>query len=54
MELPLGNPGRRVAGMGDSGGELFLRCSEGFGRKGYGLIGRGFGTFSIEGSYCAP
>ena len=42
--------------MGDSGGELFGKsCSYfyvaavAFRGKGDGLIGRGFGTFSIEG-----
>ena len=61
MELPSDHPGRRGAGMGDNGGELFRKiCSyfyvagEGFGGKGDGLIIRGFGTFPIKGFDYAP
>ena len=52
MELPPGNPGGRVASMGDSRGELFSeKCcyfwvaGEGIGGKRDRLIGRSFGTF---------
>ena len=55
-ELTPDNPGGWVAGMGDSGGELFNKsccyisvAGEGFGGKGDGLIGRCFGTFLIRG-----
>ena len=55
MKLPPENPGGRVADMRDSGGELFCKsfccfdiAGERFGRKGYGLIGRSFGTFPIK------
>ena len=61
MALPPGNPGGRVAGMGDIEGELFSKsccyfyvAAEGFGEKGDGLIGRGFGTFPIKGFNFAP
>ena len=47
MELPPDNPGGRVAGMGDSEGELlskicgyFYVAGEGFRGKGDALIGR--------------
>ena len=60
-ELSLENPGRQVTGMGDSGGELFSKsccyfyvAAEGFGRKGDGMIGIGFGTFPILGFDYAP
>ena len=55
MELPPDNPGGPVAGMRDSGRELFSKsccyffvAGEGFGGKGDGLIGRGCGTFPIN------
>ena len=55
MEQTPDNPGRRVAGIGDSGGELYSKsccyfsvAGEGFGGKGDGLIGKGFGTFPIK------
>ena len=52
----LDNPGGQVAGMRDSGCELFNKCcyylfvvGEGFREKGDRLIGRSFGTFPIKG-----
>ena len=49
------NLGRRVAGMGDSGGELFSKsccyfsiAGEGFGGKDDGWIWRGFGTYPLD------
>ena len=60
-DLPLDNPGRWVAGIGDRGGELFSKsccyfyvAGEGFVEKGDGLIERGFGTFAIKGFNDAP
>ena len=61
MDLPPHNPGGRITGMGDSGGELFSkRCcyfyvaSEGLGGNSEALIGRSFGTLSIEGFNYVP
>ena len=55
MKLPPENPDGRVAGMEDSGAELFSKsccyfyvAGEGFGGKGNGLIGRIFGMFPIR------
>ena len=54
-EPPLDKPGGRVTGVGDGRGELFNKMfcyvsiiSEKFGREGDGLIGRDFGSFSVE------
>ena len=54
-EFSLDNPGERVAGMGNRGGELFSKScyyftvvDEGFGIIGDELIGRGFSTFVID------
>ena len=57
--LPPDNPGGWVTGMGDRGGELYSKnyfyvAGEVFGGKGDGLIGKGFGTFPIEGFDYAP
>ena len=61
MEFSPDNPGARVTGMRDSGGELFRKsccyfyvADERFGRKCDGLIGRGFGTFPIKGFDYTP
>ena len=61
MEFPPDNPGGRISSMGDSGGELFSEsccyfyvAGEAFGRKGNGLIGRGFGTFLKKGFDYVP
>ena len=55
MKVLPDNPGGLVAGMRDSGGELFSKsccylyvAGEGFGGKCDGLIGKGYGTFPIE------
>ena len=54
-ELPPDNPSGLVAGVRDNWGELFIKnccyflvAGEGFGWKGDGLIGWGYGTFSIK------
>ena len=61
MELSPDNPGRRVVGMGDSGGEqlsksccYFYVAGDIYGGKDDVLIGRGFSTFPIKGFDYAP
>ena len=56
MKVLPDNPGGLVAGMRDSGGELFSKSCcyfyvavEGFGKKRDGLIGMGFRRFPMKG-----
>ena len=60
-ERPLDNLGGRVSGMEGREDELLRKSccyfsveGEGFGERGYRLIGRGFGTFNIKGFDYAP
>jgi len=60
-KFPLGNPGGRVTGMGNRGGELFSKnycyfsvAGEKFEGKGDGLIGKDFGRFVIKGFDYGP
>jgi len=54
-KFPLGNPGGRVTGTGNRGGELFSKnyylfsvAGEKFEGKGDGLIGKDFGRFVMK------